>query len=448
MSFLAGKLPGPRTRQARSSLQERCEDLKKQEEKAILVGLEINRPGEDIDRSMDELALLAETAGAKVVARVTQKRDAPDPANYIGKGKTEEISTQAQMHDADMVIFNDELSPSQIRNLDHVIEAKVVDRTNLILDIFARRALSKEGKLQVELAQMQYLLPRLIGLGNQLSRLGGGIGTRGPGETQLEVDRRVIRKRITDLKKEIKSLRKHRALHRQRRKRNRQNIVSLVGYTNAGKSTLLNVLTGSDLYTEDKLFATLDPIVRHGELNGGKEALFTDTVGFIEKLPEQLSTAFQATLEELVAADILLHVVDLSHPDYLKQIEIVRSHLAEIDPDYYKHEILVFNKIDLVDDISEKSYLKREFPAASFISAVTGEGLEELKENIADYLSSQRHNLKLYLPYSEGKLYSELQEYGDVQSVVSRADHLEIIANVDPELAEKLEPFTGNNNQN
>jgi len=391
---------------------------------------------------MEELELLAETAGAKVVGQITQKRSAPDPANYIGKGKTEELSAQVNMHDAEMVIFNDELSPSQIRNLDQVIDAKVIDRTNLILDIFARRALSREGKLQVELAQLHYLLPRLIGLGNQLSRLGGGIGTRGPGETQLEVDRRVIRKRITDLKKEIKSLRKHRALHRQRRKRNRQNIVSLVGYTNAGKSTLLNALTGADLYTEDKLFATLDPTIRRGQLNGGKEVLFTDTVGFIEKLPEQLITAFQATLEELAAADVLLHVVDLNHPVYLKQVEIVRSHMAVIDSDYYKHEILVFNKIDLVDDISEKSFLEREFPSASFISALTGEGLEELKENIAGYLSNQRRNLKLYLPYSEGKLYSELQEQGDVQSVVTRPDHLEIVAEVDPELAEKLEPYT------
>ncbi len=420
----------------------------KQEEKAIMVGLETSRPGEAIDRSMEELALLAETAGAEVVDQIIQKRDAPDPANYIGKGKTEELAALVQMHEAELVIFNDELSPSQIRNLDRVIEAKVIDRTNLILDIFARRALSREGKLQVELAQMHYLLPRLIGLGNQLSRLGGGIGTRGPGETQLEVDRRVIRKRIADLKKEISSLRKHRALHRQRRKRNRQNIVSLVGYTNAGKSTLLNTLTGAELYTEDKLFATLDPTVRRGELNGGKEALFTDTVGFIEKLPDQLIAAFQATLEELVAADVLLHVVDLSHPEYLKQIEIVRKHLAAIDPDYYKHEILVFNKIDLADDSSEKSFLERDFPSASFISALTGEGIEGLKENIADHLNNRRHNLKIYLPYSEGKLYSELQQHGDVHSVVSRPDYLEIVAAVDPELAKKLEPYTaspGNN---
>ncbi len=376
------------------------------------------------------------------MAEVIQKRTAPDRANYIGKGKVEELAALVEYHAADMVIFNDELSPSQIRNLDRMIETKLIDRTNLILDIFARRALSREGKLQVELAQMHYLLPRLIGLGNQLSRLGGGIGTRGPGETQLEVDRRVIRRRINDLKKEINALRKHRALHRQRRKRNRQQVISLVGYTNAGKSTLLNALTGADQYTEDKLFATLDPTVRRGSLNGAKEVLFTDTVGFIEKLPSQLISAFQATLEELNAADVLLHVVDLSHPDYLKQVEVVRNHIAAIDQDYHEREIMVFNKTDLVDDPSEKAYLEREFPEASFISALNKTGLGGLKEIITAYLNNQRCCMKIYLPYSEGKLYSELQQYGEVLSVNSKTEHLEIEVSVDPEMAHKLEPFT------
>ncbi len=411
-------------------------------EKAIIVGLNTGKADEDVDRSMEELALLAETAGASVADQVVQKRNAPDPAYYVGRGKIEELMSLVEMHGAAMIIFNDELSPSQIRNIDQLTEAKVIDRTNLILDIFARRALSREGKLQVELAQMNYLLPRLIGLGNQLSRLGGGIGTRGPGETQLEVDRRVIRRRITDLKKEIKSLRKHRSLHRKQREQNRLNIISLVGYTNAGKSTLINALTGAKLYTEDKLFATLDPIVRRGTLKGGQEVLFTDTVGFIEKLPRQLVAAFQATLEELLSANLLLHVVDLSHPDYYKQIKVVREHLAAIDPEHHRRELLVFNKVDQVEAGSEKTFLAREFPSATFISAKTGEGLDQLKENIAANINQQRWNLKVFIPYSEGKLYSELQEEGEVQSVKSKPEYLEIIAAVDAKMAAKLEPYT------
>jgi GTPase len=420
------------------------------QEKAILVGLDLGRDSEGLGRSMEELALLADTAGAEVVDRVIQKRANPDRALYVGKGKTEELAALAQMHDADMVIFNQELSPTQIRNLDRELEVKVIDRTALILDIFARRALSKEGKLQVELAQLSYLLPRLIGLGNQLSRLGGGIGTRGPGETQLEVDRRVIRRRITELKREIASLRKHRLLHRERRKRNQCEVISLVGYTNAGKSTLLNALTGSDLYTEDKLFATLDPMVRRGTLDGGREALFTDTVGFIEELPRQLVTAFQATLEEIAAADLLLHVVDLSHPDYLKQIKVVREHLSKIEPDYAMRELIVFNKTDLVSDSSEIMFLNREFPAASFISALKMEGLGELKEKIAAFINRQRSSLKIYLPYSEGKLLAELQDQGEIHSIDSKEEYIEIKAVVDARLAAKLKPFlspyTGNEN--
>ncbi len=410
-------------------------------EKAILVGLNSGRMDQDADNSMEELALLADTAGAEVVDRIIQNRESPDRAYYIGKGKAEELSAMVEINDVDIVIFNEELSPSQIRNLDRFLEVKVIDRTALILDIFARRALSREGKLQVELAQLQYLLPRLIGLGNQLSRLGGGIGTRGPGETQLEVDRRVIRRKISDLEKEIASIRKQRLLHRQRRKRNRFNVISLVGYTNAGKSTLLNALTGSELYTEDKVFATLDPMVRRGTVDGGKEVLFTDTVGFIEKLPQQLITAFQATLEEIAAADVLVHVVDISHPEHLNQIKVVREHLTKIDPEYYLREFLVFNKIDQPHDYYDQSYLIREFPAASFVSAHKGEGMSALKEKIAAFLNKQRFNLKVYLPYSEGKLYAELQEQGEIQSIQYRPDHIEIATIVEPELAEKLTPY-------
>lgn len=411
-------------------------------EKAIIVALDHGYSGDHLERSLEELVLLADTAGATVTDQLVQRRESPDKTYYIGKGKAEELSALIKIREADLVIFNDELSPSQIRNLDRIIGVKVIDRTALILDIFARRALSREGKLQVELAQMNYMLPRLIGLGNQLSRLGGGIGTRGPGETQLEVDRRVIRRRINELKREIISLRKHRYLHRQRRSRNRLSVISLVGYTNAGKSTLLNALTGADLYTEDKLFATLDPMVRRGFINGGKEVLFTDTVGFIEKLPQQLVNAFQATLEEIAAADILLHVVDLSHPDYLNQISVVRDHLARIDPDYYLRELLVFNKTDLINENAESISLARQFPTSAFISALNHEGLLTLKERIATFINRQRCRIKLYLPYSAGKIYSELKKQGEIQSVEYKPECLEITAVVNPELASKLKPYT------
>ncbi len=413
-------------------------------ERAILVGLDTGRDNEDTEHSMAELTLLADTAGAEAVEQIIQKRDTPDRAYYIGRGKVDELTALVNMIDADMVIFNEELSPSQIRNLDNSLGVKVIDRTALILDIFARRALSREGKLQVELAQMQYLLPRLIGLGNQLSRLGGGIGTRGPGETQLEVDRRVIRRRISDLKKEIVELRKQRSLHRERRKRNRFNVISLVGYTNAGKSTLLNTLTGSDLYTEDKLFATLDPMVRRGTVNSSREVLFTDTVGFIEQLPRQLVTAFQATLEEISVADLLLHVVDINHPDHLNQIKVVREHLSKIDPDYSRRELLAFNKVDLPEEESSRAYLEREFPQASFISAKTGEGVEDLKEKIAANIIKQRYRIKIHLPYSEGKLLSEIQERGDIESADYRSNQIIINAVVDKDLADRLNPFISN----
>lgn len=408
-----------------------------------MVGLEdAGAEPEIFDASLEELALLAETAGAGVLETMVQRRDAPNPACYIGKGKAQELADLVSETGAGLVIFNDELSPSQLRNLDRIVGAKIVDRTALILDIFARRARSREGKLQVELAQLQYLLPRLTGLGPQLSRLGGGIGTRGPGETQLEVDRRTIRRRIRDLKKEIGSLRRHRSLHRQQRRRSRHPVAGLVGYTNAGKSTLLNALTGAALYTEDKLFATLDTSVRRGQLGDGRTVLFTDTVGFIRHLPEQLLAAFQATLEEIVAADILIHVVDLSHPQYDAQIEIVREHLARLDPELHRKELLVFNKIDSLSSFAEEeAYFRREYPEACFVSARQGDGLEELKEALEEVVNRSGELVRVYLPYSQGELLEQIRRFGSVSSLLYRPGYVEVEAQVDAALSRQLAAY-------
>ena len=408
-----------------------------------MVGLErAGRFVESAAPSMEELALLAETAGAAVLEKVVQRREAPDPACYIGKGKAQELARMVEEKGAELIVFNEELSPSQLRNLDRIMEVRIVDRTALILDIFARRARSREGKLQVELAQLQYVLPRLTGLGPQLSRLGGGIGTRGPGETQLEVDRRTIRRRIRDLKREISSLRRHRTLHRSERQRKRYPVVALVGYTNAGKSTLLNALTGADLYTEDKLFATLDPSVRRGRLGDGRIALFTDTVGLIKHLPQQLVTAFQATLEEITAADILLHVVDISHPQYLSQIEIVRQHLERLDEEFYRKELLVFNKIDSLESFSrEEAYLKREHPGASFVSARRGDGLEALKETLVQAIDRFSVRVRAYLPYQQGELLEQIRRFGSMIKLDYHPGYVEVEAQVDSALSRQLAPY-------
>ncbi len=394
-----------------------------------------------IEAAMEELALLAETAGAEVLSMMVQRRAAPDPAYYIGKGKVQELGEAVELSGAGVVIFNDELSPSQVRNLDRRLDVKIVDRTALILDIFARRARSRAGKLQVELAQLHYLLPRLTGLGSQLSRLGGGIGTRGPGETQLEVDRRTIRKRTGDLEREISALRRHRALHRQQRRRNRYPVAGLVGYTNAGKSTLLNALTGAELYTEDKLFATLDPSVRRGRLEDGRMILFADTVGFIRHLPKQLVAAFQATLEEIAAADILLHVVDISHSQYQAQIEIVRRHLSRLDPGYEERELLVFNKIDLAESTAERPFLEREYPGACFLSARVGEGLSLLNEALARIIDGRSEKVKAFLPYRQGALLEQIRRSGSLLGLQYRTCCIEVEAQVGPSLSRKLAPY-------
>jgi len=372
---------------------------------------------------------------------LSQRRAAPDPAFYIGEGKARELAATARDYEAGLAIFNDELSASQVRNLERLTGLKIMDRTTLILDIFASRARSREGKLQVELARLQYSLLHLIGAGQQLSRLGGGIGTRGPGETQLESDRRVIRRRIGELKNEIKAIRRHRSLHRQRRQRNKIPLISLVGYTNAGKSTLLNALTGAELYTADQLFATLDPTVRRAVLPGGRAVLLADTVGFIEKLPKTLETAFRATLEEINAADLLLHVVDLSRPHCLRQMDAVREQLQRIEPHYYLRELVAFNKIDCCNDSNFLNALQRQHPGALFISARSGAGLETLRNAIASRLEEGLERIKVYLPYSQTALIEQMQRFGKVLRVDYQPAYQAVDALVEPAMAARLIPY-------
>jgi GTP-binding protein HflX len=342
-------------------------------ENAILVGTQ----------ALDELRELATTAGARIIDEVIQRRDRPDPATYIGKGKVEELREQILIEGVDVVIFDDDLSPSQTRNLEEGLDAKVVDRTGLILEIFARRARTKEGKLQVELALLEYRLSRLAGYREYLSRLGGGIGTRGPGETKLEMDRRQIRHRITTLKREIEQMRKHRQLHREKRRRDQLPLVALVGYTNAGKSTLFRALSKENTLVSSRLFSTLDTLIRRIQLGRNFPVLISDTVGFIRKLPHQLVSAFRATLEEVVEADLILHVIDGSDPDREEKRQVVLDVLKDIGAG--DHPMLtVYNKADLVpagSGIDEDAIL---------VSAATGEGLDELVEEIVQQVSSVR----------------------------------------------------------
>ena len=367
-------------------------------EKAFLVGVEAKTSADSwsIDSSLEELSYLARTAGAEVVGKLTQKLEKPSPTLYLGKGKLEELIKLSQQHPYTVVIFNDELSPRQQRNLEEALKIKVIDRTALILDIFARRAHTREGQLQVELAQHQYLLPRLAGQWSHLERLGGGIGTRGPGESQLETDRRLIRRRIHRLQNQIEAVRRHRALYRQQRKKSRIAVVALVGYTNAGKSTLLNALSQSNVLVEDKLFSTLDPVTRRLFLPDGQQFLLTDTVGFIHKLPPSIIAAFRATLEELTEADLLLHVVDITHHDAAEQFQTVEEIIADLDLTN-KPQLTVLNKMDLAAGNQEEMNalalavpVKPPDDATVVISALKGWGLDKLLEMIATHL---RQNL-------------------------------------------------------
>src|SRR3982750_4557965 len=355
---------------------------RKKQERALLIGLEQEGVSKwDLRDSMDELAELASSAGAEVVDTVTQKLQKPTAPYYIGKGKAELIKESFKDQHVTSVIFDDELSPAQGRNLENLFARKVLDRTQLILDIFAQRARSREGRLQIELAQLQYLLPRLTRMWHHLSRQTGGVGTRGPGETQLEVDRRRVQERIARLERELQAVRKTRAIQREGRKRHQWPVAAVVGYTNAGKSTLLNLLTGADVVAENRLFATLDPTTRSFVLPNKQRVLLTDTVGFLRKLPHTLIESFKATLEEVSEADLLIHVVDLSHSRIDEHMAAVDAVVKELDA-FGKQTVIVFNKMDAVQnpDVTE-SYLKR-FPGSVAISARTGAGVGSLVQTL------------------------------------------------------------------
>jgi GTPase len=413
----------------------------KNQERALLIGLEKEGVSKwDLQNSLDELRELANSAGAKVVDTVTQKLPKPTAPYYIGRGKAESIRESCQDQQVTSVIFDDELSPAQGRNLENLFARKVVDRTQLILDIFAQRARSREGRLQIELAQLQYLLPRLTRMWHHLSRQTGGIGTRGPGETQLEVDRRRVQERIARLERELESVRKTRAIQRQSRKRHQWPVAAVVGYTNAGKSTLLNLLTGADVLTEDKLFATLDPTTRSLVLPNKQRILLTDTVGFLRKLPHTLIESFKATLEEVSEADLLIHIVDLSHPRVDEQMEAVDGVIKELDA-YGKQTLIVFNKIDnLPNRELIESYLKR-FSGSVVISARTGEGVNNLVQALEHALASWRLRSRFRIPANESALIAEIHRVGHVLELRYEGSDALIVVHVPPDLAQKLEKY-------
>lgn len=399
-------------------------------ERAFLVGVELRSEPSlvSLEDSMSELALLSDTAGLEVVGETTQKLDVPHADTYLGSGKVEEVAALAEETLANVVIFDNELSPRHQRELEEALggHVRVLDRTALILDIFAQHANTREGILQVELAQNEYRLPRLTRAWTHLARQAGGgggragsvggVGLRGPGETQLEVDRREIRKRIKFLKDELEKVRAHRQRYRSQRKRSRIPLISLVGYTNAGKSTLLNHLAKSDVYVADQLFATLDPTTRRIELPGGQSTLITDTVGFIQKLPTQLIAAFQATLEEISEADLLIHVVDITHPNAAAQAKAVEETLKEIGAEHIP-TIIALNKIDQLPDPAAARAAVETFPNAVAISALKGEGFDDLLKLVNADLFENYSPISVQIPYTEGQLISLFHEQGQIERI-------------------------------
>ena len=413
----------------------------KRKERAVLVGLEQHGVSKwDLRDSLDELRELASSAGAEVVDTVTQKLDSPTAPYYIGKGKAEMIRQSFQTQSVTSIIFDNELSPAQGRNLETLFSRKVLDRTQLILDIFAQRARSREGRLQIELAQLQYLLPRLTRMWTHLSRQTGGIGMRGPGETQLEVDRRRVQERIAKIERELIAVRRTRAVQRQGRKRHQWPVAAVVGYTNAGKSTLLNLLTGADVVAENRLFATLDPTTRNLTLPNKQRILLTDTVGFLRNLPHTLIESFKATLEEVSEADLLIHVVDLSHPRVDEQIEAVDNVTKELGA-FGKRTLMVFNKIDAVENPELVRAYRSRFPGSVALSARTGEGVGAFVCALEDELSSWRLHSRFRVPLEESDLIAEVHRIGHVIDVRYESDAVLITAHVPAPLQQRLAPF-------
>jgi GTPase len=415
-------------------------DIIRPVEQAILVAVRApDQTDEDLESSLDELELLVDTAGGAVVERFSQRRERPDPATFVGRGKVTALRDRVAEAAVDTVIFDDELTPAQQRNLEDALATKVLDRTIVILDIFAQHASSREGKLQVELAQLTYLLSRLRGWGQALSRQAGRIGTRGPGESQLEVDRRKIARRITKLRQELADARRTRALKTRRRERNEVPVVALVGYTNAGKSTLLNRLTGADVGVADQLFATLDVTARRLELSDGRTAIATDTVGFIQKLPTQLIEAFKSTLEQTLDAALLLHVCDAGHPRVDHQIRAVESVLEEIGAADIPR-LLVLNKCDMTDTATIRR-LQRDNGDAVAVSALTGEGIAGLVEAVSMRLSPKRQMVEALVPYEHADLVAMAHRDGTVLKEEHRPDGTYVVAQLERSAAASLAPF-------